>query len=77
MAEGALAASHAQVALSVTGVAGPGGGSPEKPVGLVWFGLAQRGVAVASRDRRLFSGNRGDVRLASLRHGFHLLAHAL
>ena len=77
MAEGALAASHAQVALSVTGVAGPGGGSPEKPVGLVWFGLAQRGVAVARRDRRLFSGNRGDVRLASLRHGFHLLAHAL
>lgn len=76
MAEGALAASHAQVALSVTGVAGPGGGSPEKPVGLVWFGLAQRGVAVARRDRRLFSGNRGEVRLASLRHGFHLLAHA-
>lgn len=78
MAEGALAASHAQIALSVTGVAGPGGGSPEKPVGLVWFGLAKQDEpAFAQSDRQLFSGTRSEVRLASLRHGIHLLAHAL
>ncbi|WP_119165476.1 CinA family protein [Algihabitans albus] len=76
MAEGALAASHAQVALSVTGIAGPGGGSVEKPVGLVWFGLALRGEDAAQSDRQLFSGDRTAVRLASLRHGLHLLAHA-
>jgi nicotinamide-nucleotide amidase len=40
MAEGALARSHAQVAVAVTGIAGPDGGSPSKPVGTVWFGWA-------------------------------------
>lgn len=53
MAAGALARSHAGIALSVTGVAGPGGGSPEKPVGLVWFGLAMHGRPVVT-ERRLF-----------------------
>ena len=43
MAEGALAHSHAHVAVSVTGIAGPDGGSVEKPVGLVWFGLSAGG----------------------------------
>ena len=42
MAEGAVARSQAGLAVAVTGVAGPGGGSAEKPVGLVWFGLARR-----------------------------------
>jgi nicotinamide-nucleotide amidase len=46
MAEGALARSQAAIAISVTGVAGPGGGSVEKPVGLVCFGLACTGRAV-------------------------------
>ncbi|MGP1253373.1 MAG: CinA family protein [Kiloniellales bacterium] len=77
MAEGALAVSQADVALSVTGIAGPGGGSAEKPVGLVWFGLARRGDEAARSDRQIFSGDRTAIRLASLRHGLHLLTHAL
>ena len=46
MAEGALAHSPADMTLSITGIAGPGGGSPGKPVGLVHFGLARRGGAI-------------------------------
>ena len=50
MAAGALAHSRAGIALAVTGIAGPDGGSPEKPVGLVWFGLALTGQPVARRE---------------------------
>ncbi|MBN9065250.1 MAG: CinA family protein [Rhizobiales bacterium] len=53
MAAGALAHSRAGIAVSVTGVAGPGGGSVEKPVGLVWFGLAVKGRPPVA-ERRLF-----------------------
>ncbi|MEJ6785544.1 CinA family protein [Aminobacter sp. Piv2-1] len=53
MAAGALAHSHASLALAVTGIAGPGGGSAEKPVGLVWFGIARKGTP-AEAEFRLF-----------------------
>ncbi len=59
MAAGALAHSRASLALAVTGVAGPGGGSPEKPVGLVWFGIARKG-APAEAEFRLFEDNGRD-----------------
>jgi nicotinamide-nucleotide amidase len=72
MAEGALARSCADIAVSVTGVAGPGGGSAEKPVGLVCCGLAQRGRPVTS-DRQIFPGDRTAVRAAAVAHAFALI----
>ena len=65
MAAGALAHSHAQLALSITGVAGPGGGSAEKPVGMVCFGWAGEGGAPLVITRN-FSGDRESVRRQSV-----------
>jgi len=65
MAEGALARSTAGVAVAVTGIAGPDGGSPEKPVGTVWLGLARRGGAVETLLLRL-QGDRSAIRAASV-----------
>ncbi len=65
MAAGALARSHAQVALSVTGVAGPTGGTPQKPVGTVCFAWCLPGVETASATRH-FDGNRDQVRRQSV-----------
>ena len=73
MADGALARSGATIAVSVTGVAGPGGGSAEKPVGLVWFGLAQRGAPTAA-ERQVFPGDRTAVRAATVARAFTLIA---
>ncbi len=65
MAEGALARSHAQIAIAVTGIAGPGGGSADKPVGLVWFGCAD-GEGLTRTIRHVFPGNRGAIRIATV-----------
>jgi nicotinamide-nucleotide amidase len=77
MAVGALKASRADVAVSVTGVAGPDGGSAEKPVGLVWFGCARRGGAPVTREERFGDIGRGAVRLASVRVALALLEAAV
>lgn len=61
MAEGALAHSAADVTIAVTGIAGPGGGSPDKPVGLVHFAAARRDGLVTHR-RDVFAGDRAAVR---------------
>lgn len=61
MAAGALARSSAQISVAVTGVAGPTGGSAEKPVGTVWFGYAVAGRAPCARLHR-FDGDRAAVR---------------
>ncbi|HSV51628.1 MAG TPA: CinA family protein [Burkholderiaceae bacterium] len=66
MAEGAVARSQAQVAVAVTGVAGPTGGSAEKPVGTVWFAWQVRGQV--SAERLQFAGDRAAVRAATVQH---------
>jgi nicotinamide-nucleotide amidase len=53
MAQGALRESGADIAVSVTGIAGPGGGTEEKPVGLVWFGVARKGGEVKTQQEQL------------------------
>jgi nicotinamide-nucleotide amidase len=61
MAEGALAHSHAQLAVAVTGIAGPSGATPGKPVGTVWLAVAQAGHATQA-ELFNFSGERAAVR---------------
>ncbi len=65
MAEGALARSRAGIAVAVTGVAGPAGGSPEKPVGMVCFAWARSGAATVAVTHH-FPGDRQAVREASV-----------
>lgn len=72
MAEGALQASSADLAVAITGVAGPGGGTAQKPVGLVHFATAMAGVSVNHVERYGDLG-RGEVRLAALRTALRLL----
>jgi nicotinamide-nucleotide amidase len=67
MAQGALARSHAQVSVAVSGVAGPGGGSPGKPVGTVCFAWARTGKGVKVETRR-FRGDRDQVRNRCVQH---------
>ncbi|QET00623.1 MULTISPECIES: CinA family protein [Cupriavidus] len=66
MAEGALLNSRAQVSLSITGVAGPGGGTAEKPVGMVCFGWSNRITTLTATQR--FRGDRGQIRRQAAEH---------
>lgn len=66
MAEGALSASNADIAISVTGVAGPSGGDEKSPVGLVYLGVAVRRSGKSYTIKNLFDGDRADVRLKTL-----------
>jgi len=75
MVLGALAHSHAQVAVAVTGVAGPTGGSPAKPVGTVWFSFAVPGQIRTEKCH--FDGDRAAVRAATVRHAFTKLVELL
>jgi nicotinamide-nucleotide amidase len=77
MAAGALTRSKAGIALSVTGIAGPDGGSEEKPVGLVWFGLALTGNAPVA-ERRIFENRGRDfIRRETVRHALTMGLRAL
>ena len=63
------------LAVSLTGIAGPGGGSAEKPVGLVWFGLAS--AAGVATEKAVFPGSRAEVRAAAVRHALAMLVAAI
>ena len=75
MAAGARDASGADLAVSVTGIAGPGGGTPEKPVGTVHIGLAWDGGVVSEHHQ--FLGGRADVRLRSAQSALALVRRFL
>jgi nicotinamide-nucleotide amidase len=75
MAQGALARAPVDLAVAVTGVAGPGGGSATKPVGLVWFGIGRKG-GVLRTENHVFPGNRAAVRRLATRRALELLLAA-
>jgi nicotinamide-nucleotide amidase len=76
MARGALTNSATDVAVAITGIAGPGGGSPEKPVGLVWFGLAAAGQPTTA-EHEVFAGDRAAVRRQATEKALALLLEGL
>lgn len=73
MAIGALAKSRALMTIAVTGVAGPGGGTAEKPVGLVHFASAMTG-GTTTHERHEFDGGRSDIRREAVRTAIRMLA---
>jgi nicotinamide-nucleotide amidase len=75
MAFGAVRHSHAQVGVAVTGIAGPSGGSKDKPVGTVWFGFLVDGLLTS--EMRRFDGDRAAVRQATLQHALQRLIELL
>jgi nicotinamide-nucleotide amidase len=75
MAAGALHASGADLAVAITGIAGPDGGSPDKPVGLVWFALAQRGAPPVVLQQQ-FAGDREAIRRAAVATALQLVIAA-
>jgi nicotinamide-nucleotide amidase len=76
MAEGALSRSRAAIAVSVTGLAGPGGGTETKPVGLICFGLARTGRTAITRHH-VFPGDRTAIRGAAVLQAFRMIREAL
>ena len=75
MAFGAVRHAHAQVGAAVTGVAGPTGGTPQKPVGTVWFGFQVDGQLTS--ETRRFDGDRAAVRDATVQHALRRLLELL
>jgi nicotinamide-nucleotide amidase len=76
MAAGALRRSGAALAVAISGIAGPDGGTPDKPEGLVWFGLVQAGQATRAWALQL-PGDRAAVRAASVRAAVEALVAAV
>ena len=77
MAEGALAHSFAVLSVAVTGVAGPGGGTAEKPIGLVHLACAKRGGETRHREERYGDLGRSAIREATIRTAMEMLMEQL
>ena len=77
MAEGALSASSADIAVAITGIAGPGGGTIDKPVGLVCFGLAKIGYKTQTIEHIFDDEGRAIIRMNSVRQALSMLAKSL
>jgi PncC family amidohydrolase len=75
MATGANRCFATDYAISITGIAGPDGGSAGKPIGTVWFGLAWRGRVSSFKEH--FDGNRTDIRLAAAKKGLELISDSV
>ena len=73
MAEGAITRSRATFAIAVTGIAGPDGGTPAKPVGLVYLATARRGERATATEKRFGDLGRTEIRIATVREAFALL----
>jgi nicotinamide-nucleotide amidase len=73
MAQGTLRLSGADIAVAVSGIAGPDGGSDDKPVGTVWFAWSIRGLGgvTTDTDLRRFEGNRDSIRMQTVIHGLY------
>ncbi len=76
MAEGALTKSNADIAIAVTGIAGPGGGSPQKPVGLVHIGCAMKGKTYHI-EKRFGDIGRENIRLATVKSALEMVLEVL
>lgn len=72
MAEGALKNSNADISIAITGIAGPSGGTPDKPVGTVWLGVARRNQPTRAVIE-LFNGNRQEIREQAIAYALTLL----
>lgn len=73
MAEGALSHSTATIAIAITGIAGPSGGTPEKPVGTVWITVLSKG-SEPNTVLNVFTGNRQAIRIKSIEQALQMLA---
>ncbi|MEQ1788917.1 MAG: CinA family protein [Rickettsiales bacterium] len=71
MAQGVIAKTGLDIAVSVTGIAGPSGGSAEKPVGLVYIAVASKSKIIS--EKNIFSGDRQSIRLSSVAHALNML----
>lgn len=77
MATGALAASHAELSVAVTGIAGPGGGTAHKPVGLIYIAVARQDNALICKDYNFGDIGRSQIRLATVKESLEFLGEVV